>query len=61
MQSIADHAAPQSRDRYECCLRYDPGSAAHRYGLRCVRGTGTVLTKCGLLAILAVLRVGRVG
>jgi hypothetical protein len=23
------HAAPQSRDRYECCLRY--GSAAHRF------------------------------
>jgi hypothetical protein len=33
------HAAPQNRDRYECCLRYDPGSAAHRFALRCVRGT----------------------
>jgi hypothetical protein len=48
--------APQSRDRYERCLRYGPGSAAHHHGasktrvnalmakngvLRCVRGTRT--------------------
>jgi hypothetical protein len=33
------YAAPQSRDRCEGSVRYDPGSAAHRFALRSVRGT----------------------
>jgi hypothetical protein len=31
--------APQSRDRTKDGIRYDPGSAAHRFALRCARET----------------------
>ncbi len=31
--------APQSRDRTKHRLRYDPGSAAHHFVLRSIRGT----------------------
>jgi hypothetical protein len=31
--------ASQNRDHTEDSVRYGPGSAAHRFALRCVRGT----------------------